>query len=183
MSSIIIPGTAPLATPAPLRLPEISSLALEPQYRNFWGSFDAAAIDYLSFRDAEHCYGPRYYKAPDLSQESIAAGDYLQYSLEIPPGSFIWGINHAVTGTPYDPQFLFQVLDTGLNHRWFNSPMPNYYFANKDQSQVEQMPWLLEGLYPVVAPGRFLVEFWNPLTVAQRCQMIFCVAVVEKRQI
>lgn len=170
-----------------MKMPRQNSLTLNPDFRNFWGSYDAAAIDFNSLVEGERCYTSRLYKAPDTAQESIAApsataSGYLKYALEIPPGSFIYAIRHSVPGPtlPDTNNFLVQVTDVGLNHRFFSTPIPDFLLATGALNNNEPVePWLMPGLHPVVSPGRFLVEFWNVGTTTIRCQIVLCCAVID----
>lgn len=49
--------------------------------------------------------------------------------------------------------FLFQMTDMGLQHRFFAEPIRDDFLSG--------IPTLLEIPHPVVAPGDFLCEFWN----------------------
>jgi hypothetical protein len=105
----------------------------------------------------------RIYSAPQIEDRLIPVGGYVRSSLAVTPGAFILGIMAGAEGQ----QFVFQVTDVALNHRWFSEPVPNVFFAKpslflQPGGHLSQLPWLFEAEYPVPqGSGLFLFEFWN----------------------
>jgi len=153
----------------------INSLSLYPFYRETWGYFDPVAVAQLSPLAYDDCYQPKYYKAPDDDQEIIPTGGYLQYGLEITPGSLIWGVYHVAANGTDSPGFVFKCTDMSLGIEMFDVPAPDLFVSNNGPGQF---PWLLNGPYPVVGTGLFNVEFWNNSGGPLRCNIIFGVAEV-----
>lgn len=153
----------------------ISPLRLDFEYTDFWTEYQSKATAETDMILAAGCYVPRYYHAPRNADEQITGpGGYLKYSLVIPAGSWILGYWHkAITGFGANPAFLVNITDVGLNHKWFTTPLPEYLFSS-NLSNVS----LLNKPYPVVAPGVFLVEFWQNNNSTNRCQLTFAVAEV-----
>jgi hypothetical protein len=159
----------------------INPIRLSYRYRDFWGVYDSWAAAQIDDVLNAGCYAPRYYHAPRNSDELITGpGGYLKYSLVIQPGSWILGYWHkAITTTGTTPSFLVQITDLGLNHKWFTTPLPEFFFGMPDgpaNNITPTGPSLLAGPYPVVEPGTFLVEFWQPNNSTNRCQLTFAVA-------
>lgn len=161
----------------------INSLSLYPFYRETWGYFDPLAIAQVSPLAYDECYQPRLYKAPDDSQEIMAAGAYLEYGLEITPGSIIWGIYHVAANGAASPGFVFSMTDMSLKDPYSGEPIrifdqtPDLFVSN---SGPGFMPWLLNSPYPVVGNGLFNMEFWNTSGASLRVNMIFGVCEVVK---
>lgn len=162
----------------------INPVRLGFHYRDFWNAYDSWAAAQIDEILNAGCYQPRYYHAPRNADENIAGPGYLKYNLSIPPGSWIlgyWHFNRSSSASP--PFFMAMITDLGLNHKWFTTPMPEYFFDNHGQlgtvtvtGTYPRGPSLLAAPYPVVAPGQFLVEFWQPNAATNRCQLTFAVA-------
>jgi len=145
-------------------------------YRDFWGHISAVVVERLDPILQAGCYVPRYYHAPSNDLELIAGPNgYLRYSLAIPAGAWIYGIWHSPnTGAFASPTFWFQCTDVGLSHKLFSNPIPEKYLAANQTDYA----FLLDYPYPVVAPGVFLCEFWQPNAATNQCQVTFGVAEV-----
>lgn len=156
----------------------ISPLRFDTNYRDFWSEYNSMAAAEYDRIAAAGCYAPRYYHAPRNSEELILGpGGYLKYSLVIPGGSWILGYYHTTsTGAGANPSFLVQITDIGLNHRFFSTPVPEKFLSN---ALLTTYPSLLCKPYPVVDPGSFLVEFYQPNATTNRCQLTFLVAEVD----
>ena len=162
----------------------LNPLRLDVNYRDWWQhytSFAAAQVDDIL---NSGCYAPRYYHAPRNPDELITGPNgYLKYSLVITPGSWIVGYWHrGTTAANAVPSFLVMITDLALNHRWFTTPISEEFFdqaapllANLNNHQPAG-PSMLCAPYPVVDPGSFLVEFWQPNNATNRCQLTFAVA-------
>jgi hypothetical protein len=127
---------------------------LKTTYRDWWGEFDPMTLALMDGINRSGCFVPRFFVAPsggNLVQNTQAPGSYVNYVLEIPVGSFIWGIY-----TAGDVEFAVQVTDMGLTYKWFNTPCPGDVLLADPQG-----PYLFPALYPVMAPGTFMFEFYS----------------------
>lgn len=135
--------------------PSLSPFHLNQYTREVWSEYDAYVLAQLEPAFNSGCYRPKIYKAPDITQEEIPDGDYVQAGLKIQPGSLILGFNFPSDFN--DTQIQVQITDVGLDHKWYSEPVPWYLLSNGRTD----MPSLLNAPYPVVPSGLFLVEFWN----------------------
>lgn len=154
----------------------INPLRLDFEYTDFWSEYTSKAVAETDAILRAGCYVPRYYHAPRNGDEQIAGpGGNLKYSLLIPAGSWILGFWHLqTTAFNSSPTFLAQITDVGLNHKWYTIPQPEAFFA----SELNNISFLNKP-YPVIAPGVFLVEFWQNNNSTNRCQLTFAVAEVN----
>ena len=132
----------------------LNPLTLETEYRDWWPQYAPNQIALMEGINRSGCYVPRFFVAPsggNLVQNPVAAGQYVNFVLEIPPGSFIYGFFHGAT-----IGYSLQISDLGLTYKWFNTPIPDSILVS-DPDQC----YLLPAPYPVMAPGTFLFEFWN----------------------
>jgi hypothetical protein len=158
----------------------ISPLSLNSLTRDYYGQYDAAAIAQYAPLANDPCYQPKFYVAPDLQSQSMAANQYVTYGLQITPGSLIYGFYlPALVSTSEAPQYLVQITDASLQHDWWDEPIPSFFLGNYKptflsnvKSQFASFPNLLSTPYPVTGSGLFLVKFWNG-TTAQRIQLVF----------
>lgn len=148
----------------------MTPLYLNQFTREVWGEYDAYVLAQLEPAILEGCYDPRVYKAPDISQEVLGASgpsSYVAAGVSITPGALILGF---VFPADFDTvEVNVQVTDTGLNHKFWSSPIPWYMVSNGKLD----MPNLLPCPYPVVDPGKFLVEFYNVSGEQFRTQLMF----------
>lgn len=147
------------------------------QYREQWGDMSAIVVDRLDAILKAGCYVPRYYRAPSNDLEQLAGPNgYLRYSLAIPPGSWIYGVwRSPTTGFAAAPTFWVQITDVGLNHKLFSNPIPEKFLGANQTDYA----FLFDYPYPVVAPGVFLCEFWNPNNATNQVEVTFGVAQVD----
>lgn len=129
----------------------INSLQLFFLYREAWGYFDAHVNPLFAPIDHNPCYKVKYCEVPDLSQQALNPGDYIQYTLRLKPGSLIIGfLNDDNT-----PLFSWQITDISTGHKFNDEPVSNVFLTND-----HVYPSLLNGPYPVVGGGLFNCEFW-----------------------
>jgi hypothetical protein len=154
----------------------ITTFSLHPTFRDYWGNFDAYAVDQLAPAVHDPCFMPKWYKAPDDNREVVPAKKDLMATLEITPGSLILGYWHNLTtgvggtsGLGAGVGYLVQIEDVSLCHKLQSDPVPDYMLGNYNGG----FPNLLCAPYPVVGSGRFNVHFWNPTSSALRCQLVF----------
>lgn len=166
--------------------PPFAPLRLASNYRDFWGDADAKLAELVDPLLDAACYVPRVFHAPSTEEENagVAANDFREYMLPLPPGSFIVGYLHAFTGLanagdetnpPVRSGFKFQITDVHRQFRFFEKPVPEAFLLNDVPSSnavaflsaglyvLNPSPRLLPALYPVTPPGVFKVEFWNTL--------------------
>lgn len=127
---------------------------LQVSYRDWWPQFDPNTLYLLEGVNRSRCYVPRFYVAPtggNLVQNAVAPQAYVNFVLEIPAGSFLYGFYHGS-----DQSFTMQVTDLGLSYKWFNTPIPDSVFQSDPGA-----PYLLPAPYPVMAPGTLFFEFWS----------------------
>lgn len=160
----------------------MNGLLLQRDYRDFWGEFDAAAIRGLELlEDSGCCYAPRLYKAPAGESDVVAGNGYSRTTVQLAPGAIWWGILHASSASR--ASFDIQITDSALGREIFERPVADDIFVNKlglgsSYSTLTAEPWFLPGMYPVTAPGVFVVEVWNNGAAAQRCNVVLCCAEV-----
>lgn len=159
----------------------INSLQQWPFWRDTWGNYDAAVIARIGSLDHNKCYRPKYYNAPDASNQLIEPGGYRRYTVTITPGSLIYG--WFVNGIA--PVFTFQLTDIATGHQFWDLPISSVFLGNPNSLQDSQgvtqtYPNLLCHPYPVVGDGRFKVEIWADKTneTTERCVVIIGVAEV-----
>lgn len=127
---------------------------LQASYRDWWPLFDPMTVALMDGINKSKCYVPRFFVAPaggNLVQNTQAPGSYVNYVLEVPPGSFLWGIY-----TASENNFAIQITDMALGYKWFNSPSPDTFLLADPGA-----PYLFPALYPVMSPGTFMFEFFS----------------------
>lgn len=129
-------------------------------YRDYPGEYLPPIVEQLAELEQQGCYATRWVRIPDNQLEVLGtARPYLQYDFEIKPGSFIAGIKHNVA-----KGFNFQLSDPNLNLKLFSDPVPDYLLMAGNSTPTTdygQWTYWLSSLYAVVAPGRFIAEWWN----------------------
>ena len=154
----------------------IHSISLWPQFRETWGFYDSQVLPALAGLDHNRCYKPKLYTAPTLSLQTMTAGAYQRYQMQITPGSLIWGVFQS---NPV-PFFTMQVTDISTGLKFWDTPVSNVFLSNPagDAPSLENVP------RPVVGTGMFKCEFWaNPQNeTSQRVYVVFGVAEVVECQ-
>ena len=147
----------------------VSPLSLDCLTRDTYGAFDASIIAQLAPLAENDCYQPKFYRAPELSNEVIPSNGYASYGLKITPGSisvgnflggdpFSWpteGSGPVITYNPWN--FLWRMTDVSMNLHLWDDPIPAWFFANAKGD----FPNLWPAPYPVTGDGLFNCEFWN----------------------
>jgi hypothetical protein len=157
----------------------ISSLKLDPFTRALWNEYDAYAIAQIEALTNDPCYRPKFYTAPDLLANNLGgytpgvpaanqAGAYVEYGLQITPGSLIVGSSLFSTAPT---SFLVQLTDVSLDHTIFDQPVPAIFLANAKGD----MPNIWTTPHPVCGSGLFRCEFWNQLDTPQLIFLVLCV--------
>jgi hypothetical protein len=137
----------------------LNPLELQTNYRDYWPQFDPNTLAIMDAITRAGCYVPRFFVAPsggNLVQNAQLPGTYVNYVLEVPVGSWIWGCYNSS-----DQQFAVQVTDMGLSYKWFNTPTPMKVLLADPGS-----PYLFPALYPVTSPGTFLFEFFSTVPLS-----------------
>jgi hypothetical protein len=127
-------------------------------YRDWWPQYNPNSVALLEGINRSHCYVPRFFVAPsggNLSQNVQAPQSYVNFVLEIPPGSFVYGFYHGSI-----QNFTMQVTDLGLGYKWFNTPIPDSVFLSDPGG-----PYLLPAPYPVMSPGTLFFEFYSTVAL------------------
>jgi hypothetical protein len=145
----------------------LSQLVCQGRLRDYYADYSAACIPNLECLNDPECFRQSWYVAPPMDLQQVAVRGYVQTTLVIPAGSFIWGIVHKSTGF----QFGLRITDMALNFSLIDKP------AN-DQC-VLGSPFYFTSPHPVVQPGNFLVEVWSLFeTETALCEV--CLAVAER---
>ena len=143
----------------------LNPLSLQPSYRDWWPQYAPNQLALMEGINRSGCYVPRFYVAPsggNLVQNAVAPGQYVNWVLEIPAGSFIWGFYHGSI-----QNYSLQITDLGMAYKWFNTPIPDSVLLSDPAS-----PYLLPAPYPVMAPGTFLFEFWSTQTIGDAATLL-----------
>jgi hypothetical protein len=158
----------------------VNTLKLDPFTRAVWGEYDAFVIAQLEALGYDPCYKPRLYVTPDsesnnlfLDTPGVPASGYVEYGLQITPGSIIIG-NYLPTTQPIN--FLWRLTDISMKHKLWDDPVPAYFHSNAKGD----FPNLWNSPYPVTGTGLFNCEFWNQAIAAgvpapQIIQVVLCV--------
>lgn len=148
---------------------KLNPLELDPSYRDWWSQFEPNTLNLLNGINSSRCYVPRYFMGPsggNKPQNVQPPGTYVNWVMQIPPGSFIWGIfmdaGEFFPGTGATTGFVMQVTDKAIEHKWFSTPISSNFFTYGIVGQSpSRIPYLLPSPYPVLDPGIFLLEFWS----------------------
>jgi hypothetical protein len=167
--------------------PIISPLRLAPDYRDYFGAAHEHLVEMLDPIVNGDCFRLRVFHAPDSTTQAngggVPANGYLEYVLELPPGSLLLGFLHSNTPAPNPNNagappvasgYRVQITDVERNYRFFAKPVPEAFFLNDQPSTNPVGPYagnnlyvlnpslrLLTAPYPIAPPGQFKIEFWN----------------------
>lgn len=132
----------------------LNAQELHAAYRDWWTEFDPLTVALMDGINRSGCYVPRFFTAPaggNLVQNAQNPGAYVNYVMEIPAGSFIWGVYNST-----EQNFSVQITDMALARKFFNTPIPDTVLLADPGA-----PYLFPALYPVMNPGTFLFEFYS----------------------
>ena len=153
----------------------MNSLQLTNLYRDTWGYYDAMVNPAFAPLDHNRCYKPKYYEVPDVTQQLVAPGAFLQYNFSIVPGSLIIGfLNNDAT-----PLFTLQITDVARGCGMFDAPISNYFVTNNLLCFGKQYPSLFSSPYPVVGSGLFNVDLWANAQLGGTTRCAFTLLVAE----
>lgn len=159
-------------TPTRQKQPSLCPMSQNPFTRDLWGESDAYILANVEPAMYDECYLPKIYRSPDITQEVLTAtgpGAYVAHGLGITPGSILLGWYFPATFQQVEASV--QITDVGLDHKFFNDPIPWAYLSNGKPFAAN----LVLVAYPIVEPGRLLVEFWNTSGEELRVQLPFVV--------
>lgn len=166
---------------------DILNPQLDSSYADYWGEPQPFQLENWWPIYKAGCYIPRWFQAPTNALQSMVAGQYVDFSMQIPAGSFILEIAHSFQtggggpptggGSPPTGTFTVQITDLAVNHQWFSNPVPDAFFF-KSQGRNG---YIIPKPYPVIMPGNIRVEFWCRTTGV--CELLFSVAVPEPKDV
>lgn len=163
---------------------EILNPQLDSNYADYWGEQFPFQLENWHPIINAGCYIPRWYQAPTNLLQGMVVGQYVDFSMQIPGGSFILAILHSFQsgsgggsggGSPSTGTFTVQITDLAVNHQWFSNPIPDAFFYKTSGRNG----YILPKPYPVISPGNIRVEFWCRVTGF--CELLFAVAIPEAR--
>lgn len=141
----------------------VSSLALWPSWRDYWGMWNAAMEPYLSPLELSQCHAPRFAVLPQIAQQTIPASGKVEYNFRLEPGSIIWGLFPLNTSTDgFSGPITVQLRDIGLGHDFFQSPLSTDQIQTSNAGDDFPSETLIPP-YPVVGDGLFAFEMWGPV--------------------
>ncbi len=117
--------------------------------RDFYGWWSPPAVEAVCPLNDPACFRPTQYGFPSMEAQLVPARGYVQTTLVIPVGSYIWGFMHNVNSG-----FDFQITDVSLNHELFSTPCPGSML-------FPSSPFFFPEPYPVAGDGNFSCEIWN----------------------
>lgn len=164
----------------------INPLSLDQMTRDLWGIFDPLAIARLSPAGQEPCYQHKFYKTPLVSQEVLPAFGFVTQTLQITPGSLLYGIYlPALASTLAAPIWNIQLTDKSgpVDYDLFDQPMPAFFLANMrftyqsalpfpSSGQFGSSPYLFADPYPITGNGLILVQIWETSGAQQRIECV-----------
>lgn len=131
----------------------MNQLWQQPETRDYFGTWSPNPIANLDPINDPGCFRATQFSAPKFVERVIGNGGYRQAQLALPPGGYFYGItvSEAFAANP------FQVLitDLTLKHQLTNAPI--------ESRVLRGAPFYLPDAYPIVAPGLFRVEIFNPV--------------------
>lgn len=140
----------------------VSSLGLFPNWRDYWGMWNAMMEPYIAPLELSQCHAPRFAVLPQVAQQTIPASGKVEYNFRLEPGSIIWGLFPLNTDTDFDGPVTVQLRDIGLGHDFFQSPISTDQLQASDPGS--DFPcYTLIAPHPVVGDGLFSFEMWGPV--------------------
>lgn len=193
MTSPVVPLTRAAAPIRTVGLP-ISPLQLDQLGRDVWGSFDPLAMAALGPLAQEKCYQIKFYKTPLSSQEVLPPFGFVTQTLQITPGSILYGIYLPATLPNFQAPFWnIQITDKSgpEDYNLFDQPLPSYFLSNSRityQSalafpavgQFGSAPYLLSKPYAITGNGLLLTQIWETSGSTQRIECVLgCLELTE----
>jgi len=179
-------GLVRAAAPKPVLGLPISPLSLDQMTRDLWGQFDPLAIARLSPTAQERCYKHKFYKTPLTSQEVLPAFGFVTQTLQITPGSLIYGIYLPALANSFQAPFWnIQITDKSSTEDYdlFDQPIPAFFLANMKFTYLSALPFpsagqfgsapnLFADPYAVTGNGLFMIQIWETSGVQQRIECV-----------
>jgi hypothetical protein len=158
----------------------VSPLSMAQFVRDTWGRYDPVVIAQLSELAGDRCYQQKFYKAPAVGQELMAARSNVRYGLKVAPGSLLYGVYLPCDPTTNAPlSFSLQITDQALKHKFWSEAIPSFFVANSLATsmanavpQVGTFPSLFNSPWPVTGDGLFLIELWETSGSQQRIELV-----------
>jgi hypothetical protein len=138
----------------------LSSLALNAQWRDYWGMWNPMIEPFLAPLEASDCLALRWAVLPQLQYATFGPTGKITYNFHLIPGSIIWGMwstlseGEAVT---------VQLTDTSLGHQFFQEPIQANQLQSSNAAGVYLPSATLLPPHPVVGDGLFTFEAWGPV--------------------
>ncbi len=134
----------------------LSSLALDPCWRDYFGAWTPSVEPYLAPLADSLCHAPRLALVPDQSKLIVPASGKITYNFHLVPGSCIWGfwlLNGAGA---------LQITDVDMGHKFFQEPasVSFLFTAGADWDRMVSYT-ALPAPHPVVGDGLFTMEYWD----------------------
>jgi hypothetical protein len=161
---------------------EILNPQLDSNYADYWGEPFPFQLENWHPIVKAGCYIPRWFQAPTNALQLMATGQYVDFSMQLPAGSFILAILHSFQpgsggpsggSNPSTGTFTVQITDVQVNHQWFSNPIPDAFFFKTSGRNG----YILPKPYPVIMPGYIRTEFW--CRSSGICELLFAVAVPD----
>ncbi len=140
--------------------------------RDYFGVWSPPAIAALELLNDPGCFRSSWYTAPKLTERLGPPQGYRQAQVTLPPGGYIYAVSQA-TDSPAATAFQYMVTDLSLNRQLSNAPI--------EAAALRGGPYYLPDLYPIVAPGLFKIEIWNPATTGGDILTEVTICFVEPR--
>jgi hypothetical protein len=134
----------------------VSSLALNSDWRDYWGDWNALVEPWFAPLEKSMCHAPRFVILPELEQATFPTSGYIQYNFHLPPGSIIWGLYLT-----FDTTVSIQLTDVSLGHQFFQEPITADQVAPAQFFNFLDSFVLLPAPHQVVGDGLFSYEAWG----------------------
>lgn len=131
----------------------MNQLWQQPATRDYFGNWSPNPIANLEPINNPECFRAVWYSAPKFNERIVAQAGYRQAQLALPPGGYLYGV--MVSDVFSSNPFQVLITDLTLQRQLWNAPI--------ESEVLRHTPFLLPDIYPIVAPGLFRVEIWNPV--------------------
>ena len=168
----------------------IGPLSLDQMGRDTWGIFDPLVVAKLGPLAQERCYQHKFYKTPLSSQEVLPPFGFVTQTLQITPGSLLYGVYLPALFTTFQaPLWNIQIVDKSgaEDYQLFDQPIPAFFLANYRityqgtlpfpsalgrTGQVGSAPSLFDEPYAITGNGILLIQIWESSGVTQRIECV-----------
>jgi hypothetical protein len=142
----------------------VSSLALNPAWRDYFGIWNCYVEPMLAPLELSLCHAPRFCVLPELFTRVFPASGKMMYNFHLVPGSLIWGMFVPAGDFENDNPVSVQLTDMNLEHRFFQEPISSDQICSTPPFAAEGYfpPFmLLPCPHPVVGDGLYTFEAWG----------------------